>query len=174
MFDRPALEELFDYTDFTWAAYSRTLSTLPPDAFARPIEGSGWRSLRHALFHVALAWDNWAYEHAGLATPEEIIEQDIATLDDLQPHRERVRVLLRRALDGTNDASLADRTLPMWEDTPAAYDVSLADVLIHILLHERGHHGDISTLFSQLGAEPPNVDYLVYGWFKNRRQRRDA
>jgi uncharacterized damage-inducible protein DinB len=42
------------------------------------------------------------------------------------------------------------------------------DVLAHLLLHERGHHGDISTLFSSMGVEMPSMDYGVYLYFKRQ------
>ena len=86
----------------------------------------------------------------------------------------RVRELMRRALGETSDDDLRAPTIRMWEGTPAEQMVSPAHVLGHILLHERGHHGDISTVFSQLGAEPPNVDYLVYRFFQSRKQQRDG
>jgi uncharacterized damage-inducible protein DinB len=173
MFDRDALRELFEYAEFTWNSYGRTLAKLPDDAFTREIPGSGWADLRHALFHVALAWDGWAYERFGLTLPE-LEHQDVANWNELTEHRTRVRSLMRRALDETDDETLAARNVPMWEDTPARQLVSIGDVLAHVLLHERGHHGDISTLFSQLGAEPPNMDYLIYRFFKSRERKTDA
>lgn len=48
-FDRNSLNELFDYTTFTWAAYGNAVRALPSGALTRPIEGSGWGDLRSAL-----------------------------------------------------------------------------------------------------------------------------
>ena len=47
--------------------------------------------------------------------------------------------------------------------------MSIGEMLWHVLLHERGHHGDVSTLLHQLGSEAPANDYAVYLWFKERR-----
>jgi uncharacterized damage-inducible protein DinB len=40
---------------------------------------------------------------------------------------------------------------------------SRGELLTHLLLHERGHHGDVSTLFYQLGIEPDmRVEYRFH------------
>jgi uncharacterized damage-inducible protein DinB len=166
--DRATLTELFDYTDFTWTSYGKTLATLPPDAITRPLEG-GWGNVRRALIHIALAWDNWAYERTGLTIPGDFEDNTITSWSDLEAHRARVRTLMRGALDGISDAELVEKNVTMWKGTPAENLVSPGDVLAHILLHERGHHGDVSTLLSQLGASPPGIDYLVYRFFKSRQ-----
>jgi len=36
---------------------------------------------------------------------------------------------------------------------------SPADIFVHVLLHERQHHGDLNTLLYQLGVEIPIVEY---------------
>ena len=36
---------------------------------------------------------------------------------------------------------------------------SRADILVHVLIHERQHHGDLNTLLYQHGIEPPVVEY---------------
>jgi uncharacterized damage-inducible protein DinB len=49
-------------------------------------------------------------------------------------------------------------------------ELSPADIMTHILLHERGHHGDIGTLFHAAGAPLPDIDYMTYVFFRNRKQ----
>lgn len=46
--------------------------------------------------------------------------------------------------------------------------VSVAEVLAHILLYERSHHGDINALLERAGAELRASDYLVYVYFRDR------
>jgi uncharacterized damage-inducible protein DinB len=50
-------------------------------------------------------------------------------------------------------------------------NMSVADILAHLLLHERGHHGDLSTLFYHFGAELPSMDYRVYLHLKRSAKR---
>ena len=36
---------------------------------------------------------------------------------------------------------------------------SRADIFVHVLIHERQHHGDLNTLLYQHGIEAPIVEY---------------
>jgi uncharacterized damage-inducible protein DinB len=167
MLDRAALLELFDYTTFTWATYGRTLGALPPDAFTREIQGSGWPALKDALFHIAVAWDDWLCAESG--QPLQQIEltgiRDWAQLDEL---RQRMRALLRGIIDGSSDDQMNAPAFVGVPNPPTT--ASRADLIAHMLLHERGHHGDISTLLHALGAPPSTADYLVYIFFRDRKK----
>jgi len=161
--NRDALLELFDYTTFTWATYGKAMQQLPPDAFLRPIEGSGWASLRQPLFHIAAGWDEWICELTG-AEPQTIESADVTTWEELEAIRSKMRPLLLRIIEETPDEELHSTT-----DVTVG-GRSRSDIIAHILLHERGHHGDVSTLLSALGAEVPMSDYLVYAWFRDRQK----
>jgi uncharacterized damage-inducible protein DinB len=168
--NRHALIELYDYTTFTWAAYGHAASTLEASEFKRPLT-PGWPSLRDVLFHLAGGWDWWLRDQLELGDPLDLTPNELSSWDDLQPHRLKVRAWMRRVIDESTDADLARPTARVWEDSPASMMVSKAEVLSHILLHERGHHGDVSNALSQLGAAVPEVDYLVYLFFKRRKPR---
>jgi uncharacterized damage-inducible protein DinB len=171
MFDRDALRELLDYTDFTWAAYGNAVRTLPAGALTRPVAGSGWPSLHLALFHIAAAWDGWICDRLGtpLTTPQ---PADVASWDHIAGIRATLRPLLRHIVEETPDDALHAPTQTMSPATPAERVESIAGVAAHILLHERGHHGDVTTLLHAHGAQPPPVDYLVYAFFRSRRPSR--
>lgn len=166
-FDRDALRELFDYTAFTWASYAKVTAKLPADALTREIDGSGWPALRNALFHVASAWDGWINEFAGTgATVDKDYKPD--TWGEIDAYRQRMRPLLRRIIDETPDERLQTPWMPIVPGGEA--EMTPAEIILHILLHERGHHGDVSTLFSALGNELPRIDYMTYAFFRNRKR----
>jgi len=169
MFSRETLQELFDFTTFTWKTYGNSVRRMAPDAIASPAPGSDWPALRNVLFHVATSWDNWLRDRLGYDEPLDATSEAVTSWDDLREHRERTRGWLRRVIDDTPEDELHARVQPMWQDTAAEMTVSVADILAHILLHERGHHGDVTTMLSQLGATPPNIDYLTYVFFKQRQ-----
>jgi len=168
MIDRRSLDELYDYTTFTWATYGNALRTLPPDAIARPVAGSGWPALRDVLFHLACGWDNWLRDRLGLDDPLDATADSITSWADAQALRGRTRGWLRRVLDETSDAGMYDRIEQVGSGGDGGLRVGVVEVLSHILLHERGHHGDVTTLLSQLGAAPAASDYLVYVFFRDR------
>lgn len=172
--DRAALRELFDYTEFTWASYERSLRSLPNDALTRTINIAGRPTLGHALFHLAAAWDGWLKHHAGpdLSIPD--IDDEFALRDvaAIQQYRSSTRAVIRQLIDSTDDEVLNAVSEDLWhgEDGQPRFHASPAEVVAHILLHERGHHGDITTIFTAMGAEPPPSDYLIYLFFlRNKR-----
>jgi uncharacterized damage-inducible protein DinB len=165
--DRAALRELFDFTTFTWAAYGQAMRRLSPEDFTRPIDGSGWPALRNALFHIASAWDGWFCEFSG---SREVIDESYKpeTWEQTDAYRQRIRAMLERIIDDTPDAKLH---APWMAITPGGeLELSPADIITHILLHERGHHGDIGTLFHAAGAPLPDIDYMTYVFLRNRKQ----
>jgi uncharacterized damage-inducible protein DinB len=163
--DRDALRELFDYTTFTWASYGNSVRALPAGAFTEAVGGSGWPALRDALFHIATAWDEWVCEQTGVAfEPRE--RDTVTTWEELDAVRTPLRASLRGIIDDTPD----DRMSATVPGIPGGPGRAPGDVIAHILLHERGHHGDVTTLLSALGAEPPLMDYLVYVFFRDREK----
>ena len=164
-FDRGTLNELLLYTDYTWGAYARVLPTLPGDAFRRPVEGSGWPAIADALFHIAGAWDGWLRDAAGV--DYEIRDEDEykRSWRDLDDYRALTRSWLRAIVDGTSDDDLSVPRFPITRPSTeggAQLMASTGEIITHLLLHERGHHGDVSTLIHQLGGSPPPTDYLGY------------
>jgi uncharacterized damage-inducible protein DinB len=164
MLDRKALEELFDYTEYTWAVFGNSVRALPPGDFTRAAPGSGWPSMRDASFHIAGAWDELFRERFN-ADLEILDSGALETWAQMDVYRTKIRALMRRTLDESSDDAL--RSEPA--NTTGRTEMTTGDLLTHVLLHDLRHHGDINTLLSQLGAEVPMSDYAVYVWFKNRK-----
>jgi uncharacterized damage-inducible protein DinB len=160
---RDALRELFDYTTFTWATYANLVCALPADALTRPIAGSGWPSLRDALFHIATPWDEWICARTG--EPYDVPQQEqVSSWDQLAAVRAMLRSLLHRIIDEMPDEEF---DMPP-SDAPAGYGRSPREIVAHILLHERGHHGDVTTLLVAHGVQLPLSDYAVFLFFRER------
>ena len=157
--DRPAIEELFAYTGFSWRQYEETVRALGEEMLARPAPGSGWPALRNALGHILFGYDRWLAILTG-TSPAVFDAGSARSWEDLEQHRREVRGRFRDCLDALSDAELtAPREMNVDGET---LRYSPAEILTHLLLHERGHHGDISTLLYQLGVEPPVVEYRFF------------
>lgn len=165
MFDRDALNALVEFTDFTWETYRKVAARLPEGHLLQPVDGSGWPTLADALFHVASAWDGWLRDEVRATDVLDVDRSRATSMDYIAAYRARTRGWMRRALDAASDDDLQRRDVQAFPDGTLG---TKAEIFAHILLHERGHHGDISTLLAGLGQTPPGVDYLTYVWFKNR------
>ena len=76
----------------------------------------------------------------------------------------RVRESFRRALN-VPDEVLYEKRLYNLESIPE--QMSRADILANLVIHERGHHGDLNTLFHQLGIRSYFIDFRFFRTLPN-------
>jgi len=152
--DRPAIEELFAFTDYGWRQYENAVRPLGNEALTKPAPGSGWPALLDALVHINWAYDRWLADPAGTSN---IKPETVHSWEDVESYRRRVRGRFRDYLDSLSDSELTAPREMNIDGEMMRY--SPAEIFIHVLLHEREHHGDINTLLYQLGEEPPMVEY---------------
>lgn len=158
--DRAALEELYDYDGWAWKQLTGALASLDASVVTKPAPGSGWPALSHCLAHVAFGYDAWLSRLEG--GPPVRIDAAKASLAELDANYERARGRFRAYFDALSDEELqTDRDV---DTLDGVLRYTPAEALAHILWHERAHHGDVSTLFYQLGlaGEMPMIDYRFY------------
>jgi uncharacterized damage-inducible protein DinB len=152
--ERVAIEELFAFTEYSWREHEQVIRPLGDELLTQPAPGSGWPALRDALAHIIWAYVRWLADPAG--TSEEPVER-VESWDELDAYRRRVRDHVRGYLDSLGDDELVTPREMNVDDEMLVY--SPADIFVHVLLHERQHHGDVNTLLYQLGVEVPIVEY---------------
>jgi uncharacterized damage-inducible protein DinB len=157
--DRPAIQRLYDYTDWAWRQVGGVIEPAGDEALLRPVPGSGWPALRDCLGHYVFAYDRWL--SVLLDRPARGVEASrFTTWAEIDAARAAFRAELKTLLD-----SLADEELTRVREFAIdgkRMPYSYAELFTHLLLHERGHHGDITTLLYQLGIEQPWIDYLFF------------
>ena len=77
--------------------------------------------------------------------------------DELDAYRRRVLGHAREYFDSLDDDELMTPREMNGDGDTMRY--SPADILVHALLHERQHHGDLNTLLYQLQIDIPIVEY---------------
>lgn len=152
--DRTAIDELYRFTDYSWRRYEEHIRPLGDELLTRPAPGSGWPALRDALAHTNSAYVRWLANPD--ATTDEPVEA-VETWDELDQYRTRVRDHFRAAVDALDDEELAVVRDMNVDGETLRY--RRADIFVHVLIHERQHHGDLNTLLYQLGIEVPIVEY---------------
>jgi uncharacterized damage-inducible protein DinB len=116
--------------------------------------GSGWPALGDALAHINWAYIRWLADPAG-TTDEH--EGPVKSWGELEAYRRRVRGHSREYLDSLGNGELLTPREMNVDGETLLYRP--ADIFVHVLLHERQHHGDVNTLLYQLGIEAPIVEY---------------
>jgi uncharacterized damage-inducible protein DinB len=157
------LRELFEYNYWARDRQLQTCATLTPEQFLRPM-GNSFASLRDTLVHLlAVEWV-WKARCRG-ASPtareaEAFAPEKYPALSSIQERWPGVERDMRQYLDELREEALPEpltytnlkgerRTYPLWR------------VLLHLINHQSYHRGEVTTLLRQLGAEPPQIDYLV-------------
>jgi uncharacterized damage-inducible protein DinB len=149
--DKVALQDLYAYTGWAW---DQIKAAIPEDETLSVVApGSGWPALRNCLAHIVLAYDRWIPAIVDLETRPlpDLAPDDFLTWPQIEAHRRRTRDALESHLGGWTDAELRERHQVDIYGEPISY--SRAELITHLLLHERGHHGDVTTLFWQLGLD---------------------
>jgi uncharacterized damage-inducible protein DinB len=164
--DRVALDDLFGYTGWVW---EQVRATVPDDEIlSRAAPGSGWPALRNCLGHIILAYDRWVPAIVELESRPlpELGPDDFRSWSQLDTERRRTRDALERALERWTDAELDELHDVNIDGETVHY--SRGELIAHLLLHERGHHGDVTTLFWQLGMGDDTL--LEYRFYLGRHQ----
>ncbi|HSP54928.1 MAG TPA: DinB family protein [Dehalococcoidia bacterium] len=160
--NRDAIQDLFDFTGWAWDQIAEAITHAGGDVLTSPAGGSGWPALRDCLGHIVLAYQRWC---SGLPQRKTLAMDrfdpaSINTFEELNGYRSAARAELRSFLD-----SVSDKELMKVQDFDIDGDTirySCAELLTHLLLHERGHHGDVTTLFYQMGLETPMLEYRFH------------
>ncbi len=161
---RDAITELFEYTGWAWERIARRVEALPPAIYSQPVAGSGWPSIAACMSHAVATYDSWLngpwleLQLGEMSYPAEW-PKPIDDWSAMKAYRERTRNSFLRALDVPDDI-LHERR---FRETGATGELlSRADILTNLVIHERGHHGDLNTLFHQHGIHGYLVDYTLF------------
>lgn len=160
--NRSAIQELFNFTGWAWAQISEAMAEVGGDVLTRPAPGSGWPALRDCLGHIVIAYQRWCsgLPERSTVAMDRFDPGAIATIEELEGYRAAARAELQSFLESLSDEDLMKAQDFDIDGNTIRY--SYAELLTHLLLHERGHHGDVTTLFYQLGLETPMLEYRFH------------
>jgi len=157
--DRTGIRELYAHLDFAWRQIVPAVEEAGEAAFSRPVPGSGWPAPRNCLADIVFGYDRWLAIMT--ARPSSGVAEGIRTLAGADAARAAVRGQIDALLDSMNDDALQQAREFDIDGVRMPY--SYAELLTHLALHERGHHGDITTLLYQLGLNPDRqLDYRFH------------
>jgi uncharacterized damage-inducible protein DinB len=148
--------------DFTYWADRQVLtaaSTLPAEAFARPVSIS-YRDLRGTLVHtldVEMSWRRRLRGEPRSSWDSSLADGDYPTVADLAASWAADETEMRAWMNDLTDADLVavqdlgdgDR-FPLWF------------YLVHIVTHSEQQRRDAQLILRHLGTEPPDLEFLYY------------
>jgi uncharacterized damage-inducible protein DinB len=160
--NRIAIAELFDYVNWAWERIEKTIDEQPEGTFTKEAPGSGWPRLADCCFHSVSAYDGWINGEWGIGDGNYFAESEdpIESWEKFKAYRARCVEAFNTAMKASEDSFSRRRR---FEIEPGVVEMmSTGDILANLVLHERGHHGDLNTLFHQLGIRSYIIDYRYF------------
>lgn len=165
--DRAAITELFEYNEFAWRAIISDAAHLGDDILTKPAPGSGWPALGNCLGHILFAYNVWIDALQGEPRTLEQQARPAITWSEAESWNGATRARFRAYLNSLSDQQLhTDLAVSVYGETVA---YTPAEILGNTVLHERGHHGDVNTLFYQHGLLG-DAGVPDYRWFVNEQR----
>ncbi|WP_034385974.1 DinB family protein [Deinococcus sp. YIM 77859] len=143
------------------------LRALPDADLNRPlIEGDRFHNIKDLLLHVVDVEDHWVH---GIALGDSVAST--YPHDWITPHAEQYELswiiaygqeVGRRTRDFLGQSPDLSQPVKLVQDDPASAQVTLEQLLWHVMTHEVRHTAQIVLLIRQLGHTPPWLDYLRF------------
>lgn len=156
------IRRLLAYSDSAKALLFETLTTYS-GVFDAPFStAAAYKTIGQLVAHMVGAEQRWTmgrlYDEPRPARYE---DAPAATLDGLFADWETIRVRTRAFVAAADDAALArviPVTLPQWG---AACELTVEEILFHIVNHQIFHTAQISMALQQRQIDPPNFDFVL-------------
>jgi uncharacterized damage-inducible protein DinB len=160
----------FAYNDRARLGYLDTISRLPSEELARE-RGASFPTIPAILTHSIEAISFWIESASVVLGPTfpSVEHPEPPTLDDLLTFERQVREETRRFLDRLTDTDL-DRTFTVGPSSsfPTVLEVTVRDMLWHLVEEELQHRGELNALLWQIDVEAPIYDWI--DWVKESRR----
>lgn len=152
------VRDLFDYHHRARQQTLETVSRLSAEEFLRD-QGVGWRSIRNTILHGLFAEAYWI-EHVLSGDPRPSWSpESVPDVPSLARLAEQVRERSQKWLAAVTEKQLGEEQT--WTfSSGATIKFTIAKVLLHVVIHESHHRGQVMALVRQMGYEPPEVDLL--------------
>ncbi len=155
------LHTLFDYSARYRARLRDSLKEVAPEAFTREFTAIGHGSLRETLLHCAGVEEEWVTVDAQKREMDwsQYESEHYPTPDSIFDKWDEVRQRTLAFVAALGPAGLEGK-VEITDGVASRGWFSIEDILIHVLLHEIGHRGDVTTLMSAIGVPVPGFDHI--------------
>lgn len=154
------LRALFAYSDNCRRVLKETLAA-NPEAFDRLFEQPlvEFKTIREVLAHTIGAEERWIVMRIGGRVVPWYGERAPDSLEELFADWERNRANTYRFMDSLSDPDYNRihkvKLANGWEG-----ELSVEQILFHVLNHETHHRAQVSMALQQMGIDPPDFDFV--------------
>jgi uncharacterized damage-inducible protein DinB len=155
-----SISALLEYSDYMRERFSMALLEMPAGEFTAPL-GLAWRfrDIRDLFVHLVDTEDLWVRSviQGGPPAPKgATADPDAASV---VRRWEEVRRRTREHLRGADEAELSRVVTAPFHGRPS---FTVRQVLMHLLIHEAHHRGQVTAAMRMRGIAPPPSDFYDY------------
>lgn len=159
--NREAVSSLVAYGDWANDLIVEALAVLSEEELNRPLPGS-FASLRATWAHLVMA--EWLWLERWLGRPPEALPEWVASASLGQLNATLLDVRRRRleALELLGEADFTERRTYTDLARNKTWNITVGQMLTHVVNHSTYHRGQVTTLLRQLGKGGVTTDFLIY------------
>ena len=153
---------LFNYNYWANERIVSTAQALDEAAFAAPVVGASFGSLRGTLVHILGAEWIWRMRcQEGVSPAEMMTEVNFPTLSALQMGWQSEEAAMRAYLDWLRDEDLAHK-VAYHNRQGKAFVTPLWQILVHLVNHGTQFRSEAAMLLTQAVHSPGDLDFIFY------------
>lgn len=162
------LEVPLEKKEYEWIKQTRQIlldqcSELDDDEFTKEFE-FGFQSIRDSLVHIAGCYHAWLGSFVLSETSSPLLKKEVVNnmqVDDIQRYFKQADEYVERVFEQfTNQFDTFIEKEPAWRVGSGFIRKTPHQLLIHSIIHESHHKGQIVTMLRLLGHIPKNTDIL--------------
>ncbi|MFZ5817669.1 MAG: DinB family protein [Bacillota bacterium] len=155
---RATLQELLSYHYDRRERLLDFLEQLTPEELTRDVK-VGWRSIRGLLCHALEAEAFWVQYAIRKGERPDWDFREFPDVPAIRRLARQVRAETESWLAGLSEEDL-DREVSITYSSGTEVRFTVAKALLHVILHDAHHRGQVSALARQMGYEPPEIDLM--------------
>ena len=153
------LQELFDHNYWARDRQLAVCGSLSGSDFTRPM-GNSFSSVRETLAHLVWAEWLWLERWEGRSPQVRSLADELPDFEAIVERWTVVERDVRRYLsEVTEERLLSPLTYVNFQGEPWTYP--LWRTMMHLLIHQASHRGQVTTMLRQMGVPAPTVDFLL-------------
>lgn len=165
------IRDLVRYNHIVRRLYFETLAKLPWSKVVRP-RGASFDCMRNIFLHLTIVENRWI----NYVIPDRFKDGVDPPFDEFKDFNElkgfmfRVDEMTEAYLKKLTSQELSRKIIIPWGDTPDK-KLDIETVLVHMVVEDLIHYGELSDLLWQIDAEPPYLGFWRYMYNINGRDK---
>lgn len=153
-----AIIELFDHYYWARDCQLQICSTLTNEQFLKPMDSS-FSSLRDTVLHMAVVESLWVQRWRG-ESPKYMFEPSkYPNLGSVREYWQSIEKETRGFLANLNE-NVIEKTIVCISSRGQTWKQPLWRFMLHLIIHQSHHRGQVTTLLRQLAGQPARVDFM--------------